>query len=343
VIVGVQLRDIIMTEEIGLEFLNGKMVAIDALNALYQFLSTIRQEDGTPLMDSKGRITSHLSGIFHRTSNLIQAGIIPVYVFDGKPAELKGETLRVRDEVRTNAKREWETALEEGRIEDAKKWAQASARITSEMIADSKLLLEAMGVACVQAPREGEAQCARMCADGAVFASVSQDYDSLLFGAPILVRNLSLSGRRKLPGRNAYVKVSPEKIILNEELARLGISREQLIIIGVLSGTDFNPHGVKGIGAKKGLALVKKHGTLEEVMKHVKWDFEKSPQEIERIFLNPEVTASYNTNAAPLNGDGVCALLCDEHDFSRERVEKVISVIGEARKAGSQKDLSTFF
>lgn len=340
---GVQLRDIIMTKDIGLEMLGGKTIAIDALNALYQFISTIRQEDGTPLMDSKGTITSHLSGMFYRTSNLMQAGITPVYVFDGKPIELKSETLRVRNETRENARQEWALAKEEGRIGDARKWAQASTKINSGMIADSKLLLEAMGVVSVQAPGEGEAQCARMCADGAVFASVSQDYDSLLFGAPTLVRNLSISGRRKIPGQNAYVKTSPEMIHLNEELVRLGISREQLIIIGVLSGTDFNPHGVKGIGAKKGLALVKKYGTLEKVLEHVDWDFEKSPKEIADIFLNPDVTASYSISNASLNEEGIYGLLCDEHDFSRERVEKVVGLIKAARKAGSQKDLSTFF
>ncbi|MDD4307354.1 MAG: flap endonuclease-1, partial [Thermoplasmata archaeon] len=259
---GIDLSDIVEPRPAALKDFKGRAVAIDGYNALYQFLSSIRQADGTPLMDSKGRITSHLSGTFQRTANLLEQGIRPVYVFDGAPNPMKAQTLRERRQRKEKAQAEWDEALEAGDMEVARMKAQQTSRLTKDMAQQAKDLLEYMGVPCVDAPQDGEAQASYMAAKGDVFAAASQDYDSLLFGAPVLVRNMTLSGRRKMPRRNVYVDVVPETLKLSEVLGALGITREQLVDIGVLMGTDFND-GVRGIGPKKGLKLIAEFGSGE--------------------------------------------------------------------------------
>jgi len=147
---GVNLRDLIPKDVIkvisDLRELRGKVIAIDAYNALYQFLTAIRQPDGTPLMDSKGRITSHLSGLFYRTINIMEAGIKPIYVFDGKPPELKAKEIQERMSIREEAKRKYEEAIASGDLEAARRYAQLSAKLTSDMVNDAKRLLDAMGI-----------------------------------------------------------------------------------------------------------------------------------------------------------------------------------------------------
>jgi len=191
---GVNLKDLITPEPISFSDLKGKTIAVDALNSLYQFLASIRQPDGTPLMDSKKNVTSHLSGILYRTIRLLELGIKPVYVFDGKPPALKGKEITQRSEAKEEAHYEWIKAKEEGRMEDARKYAMRTARITSEMLRESKDLLNYMGIPSIQAPGEGEAQCVKLCINGDAWAVGSQDYDSLLLGAPRLIRGMTLSG-----------------------------------------------------------------------------------------------------------------------------------------------------
>ncbi|NPA86720.1 MAG: flap endonuclease-1, partial [Candidatus Diapherotrites archaeon] len=222
---GVPLGPVIPKREVELSELSTKFLAVDAYNTLYQFISVIRQPDGTPLMDSKGRITSHLSGLFYRTIKLLENGIRVAYVFDGVPPEFKKRELEERAEKREEAERKWEEALRRGDIEEARKYATQASRLEKQMVEDAKRLLDAMGIPYVQAPSEGEAQAAYMAAKGDVWASASQDYDSLLFGTPRLVRNLAITGKRKLPGRKVYVDVKPEVIELQEVLKSLGIDR----------------------------------------------------------------------------------------------------------------------
>jgi flap endonuclease-1 len=165
-------------------------------NTLYQFLSIIRQPDGTPLTDSSGRITSHLFGLIYRTTNLMEAGLKLVFVFEGKPSELKADVIKARSERREAAMQKWE----ETKVlfpEDAFKYAQASARIDATIVADAKTLLTLMGIPYVQAPSEGEAQAAYMVQNGDAELVSSQDYDSLLFGAPITIRNLSAPRKKR--------------------------------------------------------------------------------------------------------------------------------------------------
>lgn len=342
---GVQIRDIVLREETSIGALRDRIIAIDAMNWLFQFLAITRGRDGTPLMDSLGRVTSHLSGIFYRTSKLLEAGIKPAYVFDGEPHPLKEATITERREARAEASEKWKAALEAGREAEARKYAQAAGRVTGEMLDGSKKLLDAMGVPWVQAPGEGEAQAARICARGAAYAVGSQDFDSLLFGAPLLVRNLSITGRRKIPGREAYVDVNPEIISLAKTLSRLGITREQLVTIGALVGTDFNP-GVKGVGQKRALEFVKEFGTAERILeeKRLEWGCEAAtPEEIGKIFLEPNVTDDYELEWKAPDEGALVKLLCGEHDFSEERVRKAAREITEARANGEQKNLKRWF
>src|SRR3989344_4480597 len=218
---GIKLGDLVIKNELELSSLAGKKVAIDAFNALYQFLSIIRQPDGTPLMDSKKRVTSHLSGLFYRTIKLKEFGIEPCYVFDGEPPELKYVTLGERAAVKKEAVKKLAVAKEAEDEEAMRKYSMMSTRLTDAMIENSKSLLTAMGIPVVQAPSEGESQAAFMAAEGDVHAVASQDFDSLLFGGPRLIRNLTLSGKRKLPNKPVYVDVEPELIDLQETLKEL--------------------------------------------------------------------------------------------------------------------------
>lgn len=337
---GVDLGDLFGKKEIEFSDLKGKIIAIDAYNTLYQFLSIIRQRDGTPLIDSHGEITSHLSGFLYRTTNLIEEGIKPVYVFDGAPPHFKNDTIEERKKLRTDAQEKWDEARERGDEEEAFKHAQASSRIKGNMIEDAKLLLEFMGIPVVQAPSEGEAQAAFMVQNKAAYAAGSQDYDAMLFGAPYIVRNLAVTGKRKLPGKGIFVDVRPELIELEKGLEVLGISREQLVDIGLLVGTDYNK-GIKGIGPKKALKLIKKHGSIDEALRELDTEI-KHLQEIRDLFLHPDVTSDYELKWKKADGISITRFLCDKHDFSEVRVSKAVERLLEASDEG-QKTLDKWF
>ncbi len=321
---GVNLKDIIVAEPISFGDLSGKTLAVDALNTIYQFLSSIRQPDGTPLMDANGEVTSHLAGLLYRTTNFIKLGIKPVYVFDGKPPDLKLKTLRARRERKLEAEREWEKAKSEGRISDAMKYGKRTSKLTSDMLDESRSLLTLMGVPWIDAPSEGEAQCTRIVQRGDAWAVASQDYDSLLFGAPLLVRGLSMSGNMEL-----------NILELKKVLGSLSITREQLIDLSILVGTDFDP-GVHGIGPKKALKAVL-DGTVSDI--EVDFDFDA----IREVFLNHPVTDDYEISWGSVNAEGLTKLLSEKHGFSVERVKKASSELEKAYRAASQQSLSKWF
>lgn len=340
---GVQLGDIVPKQKVGLEQFRGQIIAIDAMNSLYQFLSIIRQRDGELLKDSKGRITSHLSGLFYRTANLIEAGIRPVYVFDGEPPKLKLRTVEQRRAVRKEAAEEWAAALKEGKIEEAKKFAQRAGRVDERMINQAQTLLGHMGLPWVQAPGEGEAQAAHLVQRGDVWAAASQDFDSLLFGAQMLVRNLAITGKRKLPGKDVYIEVFPEVIELQKFLRELGITQEQLVDIGILIGTDYNA-GIKGIGPKKALELVKEQGSIKQIAKtELGEKFEVDPLEVREIFLKPNVTSKYKLEWSDPDPEGIMEFLCREHDFSESRVQTGIDRLLKGQREREQVSLEKWF
>lgn len=335
--VGVDLKDLI-PENIkvritDLRTLRGKAIAIDAYNALYQFITAIRQPDGTPLMDSQGRITSHLSGLYYRTINLVENGIKPIFVFDGKPPELKAREIEKRRAIREEASKKYEEAVKSGDIEAARKYAAMAAKLTDEMVSDAKTLLDAMGIPWVQAPAEGESQAAYIVKCGDAYASASQDYDSLLFGSPRLIRNLTISGRRKVPRRDEYVEIVPEMIELNKLLESLGIAHEALIDIGILVGTDYNPDGFENIGPKKAYQLIKVYGSIERIPKiMLRSSVEVDVVAIKKYFLNPPVSKNYRVEWREPDIVRIVDILVKEHDFDRERVENAFERLQKAYK-----------
>ena len=341
---GVDLADIIPEQTITLESLSNKTLAVDAYNTLYQFLAIIRQPDGTPLRDKNGRITSHLSGLLYRTSNLAERGIKLAFVFDGKPPELKEMEIRRRRRIKEEAAVRYDEALREGKLEEARTYAQATSSLKDMMVDDSKTLLDALGIAWIQAPSEGEAQASFMASKGEVWAVASQDHDSLLFGTPRMIKNLAITGRRKLPRKNTYVEVEPKLVDLPKVLEELSLTREQLIDLGILIGTDFNPDGVKGIGPKTALKLLHEHGKLESVMaSSPELTIQGIPQ-IRKIFLQPEVTSAYSLKWSEPDEERVVSFLCRERDFSEDRVRKAVSRMRATKTQPSTKStLDSYF
>lgn len=322
---GVDLKDLVSKTVVALENLSGKSIAIDAYNALYQFLAIIRQPDGTPLKDRNGLITSHLSGLLYRTSNLAEMGIRAVFVFDGVPPVLKEVEIKRRMRIKEDATVKYEKALSEGKPEEARSYAQMTSRLKDYMEDDSKRLLTLMGIPWIQAPSEGEAQAAHLTKKGSTDYCASQDYDSLLFGAPKLLRNVTISGRRKLPGKPVYIDVVPEVIELEATLKTLDVTYEQLIDIAILTGTDYNPDGIKGLGPKTALKLIKEHESLEKALPEIKnAEFPVEPQRIREIFLSPKVTDNYRLEWKAPDVEGVVDFMVRQRDFSEDRVRKAL-------------------
>ena len=340
---GLNIRDIIPRKEIEIPDLKDKLVFVDAYNMLYQFLSTIRQPDGTPLMDNKKRVTSHLSGVFYRNVNLLSEGIKLVYVFDGEPPKLKVGTHKIRSESREVARGKYEEARQEKDIEGMKRYSSLLIRLDSEMVEESKELLEAMGIAVVQAPGEGEAEAAYLSRVKNSFGVVSQDYDSLLFGAIRLIRNLGLARKRKI--LSGWQEIRPELIDLHQVLNLLEINLDQLICLGILVGTDYNPRGVLGIGQKKALEIVKKYRQPVLIFKSVEEQIMSLPekdrfdwQEIFELFHTPKVINA-DFRFEKVDEKKIKNILVEKHDFSEERVEKQLEKLREVKEKKKQKNL----
>ncbi len=337
---GTDIGDLLQKRKVEFSDLANRVIAIDAFNTLHQFLSIIRQRDGSPLVDSGGRVTSHLSGLLYRTASLVEAGIKPLFVFDGKPPDLKSDTLNRRSEIRESAREKWESSKAAGDLESAFKYAQASSKVNREIVEDSKYLLDIMGIPFVQAPCEGEAQAAHMVLKKDANCVASQDYDSFLFGAPIVIRNLAVTGKRKLPGKNVYVDVEPEIIELEETLNALGIDREQLIDIAICVGTDYNK-GLEKVGPKTALKLIKKHGNIHAVLREKGIEIE-AVDKIREFFIHPEVTDDYEIKWGKPDSEKLIEFLCDNHDFSVDRVEKAAERL-KAASGARQKTLDQWF
>lgn len=315
---GINLKDLVPSEKISLKELAGKKVAIDTFNILYQFLSAIRDKNGELFRDKKGRITSHLMGLFYRTASLLEAGVYPCFVFDGKPVELKAGTSTMRRELRELAAQLFEKAKLEGDSASARKYGQQALKVTDEIINEAKEFVRLLGLPVVQAVHDGEAQAAWMCKEGEVDAVASQDWDCVLFGAPVFIRNLTAGG-----------KVELQRIVLKDALKELGLKQEELVEAAILIGTDFNT-GVKGIGPKTAVKLAKE-GKVKEYKKEI-----EAFDTIKKIFLKPE-TKKVKLEWGKLDRSGVIDFLL-ERGFSKERVEKTLDKI-----APKQKGLGAFF
>lgn len=348
---GVDLSSLVkdVKKIIHFEDLIGKRIAIDAFNTIYQFLAIIRGKDGTPLKDYHGNVTSHLSGLFYRSLNLIEHDIRPIFVFDGKPNPFKQAEIERRREIRLEARKKFEEARDLGETEEAAKYAQASSKLTGEMIEESKKLLSALGIPIVEAAQDGESQAAYLVSTDKAWAVGSQDYDSLLFGAEKVVRNLSINRTRKV--RSTVITVDLEWLSLNKILEHTQLSREQLIDIGILVGVDFFP-GIKGIGVKTAYKLIKEYQSVENLLKEgVEIRHQKlsslldidTAQSVKDIFLHPVV----NKEIPPLRWkspdiEKVREILIETHNFNPERVEAGLARL-KKRGTARQKSLSDFF
>lgn len=327
---GVKFKDIVSPEEISLKDLEGRTVAIDAYNTIYQFLSGIRQRDGSPLMNQNGNVTSHLSGILYRTASIVDKGIKPIYVFDGDSSEHKAKTLEQRKAIKEEAMEKWEEAKAAGNIEEARKFAIRTSRMSPYILESSKKLLDYMGIPYVQAKGEGEAQGAYMVEQGDAWAVASQDYDCLLFGAPRIIRNLTLSGGLS----------NLEYLELQKVLEDIDLTREQLIDVALMVGTDFN-EGIHGIGAKTGLKLIR-NNTLEDILvqKGIT-EVNVEPDELRDIFLKHDVNTDYEIKFKSAKKDKLVEFMCEEHGFSESRV---LNVTEKLKKLSStQKSLEDWF
>jgi len=325
---GVNLTPIILKKEISLSDLRGKILAVDGNAELYQFLALIRMPDGTPLKDSHGNITSHLVGLLYRSTRLISDyGIRPIFTFDGIPPHLKEKEIEKRREIKERFTKEYEEAKARGDMAVAFAKSVMTSRLTSSMVEDAKRLLRLLGIPCIQAPSEAEAQAAFMVKRGDAWAVGSKDYDSLLFGTPRLARFVSISGKEFLPSKGKFRPIKPEIIEADEMLRKLQISLRQLIDIAILIGTDFNP-GVKGIGPKTALKLMQTYGSIEHLPQDIRSKAAKNYREVREIFYHPQTTEDYSTEHKTVDKIGLYEFLCKERDFSRERVEMVVKRMG---------------
>ena len=339
---GVNLTPLIIKKTLELDDLRGKSLAVDANNYLYQFLALIRTRDGTPLKDKKGNITSHLAGLMFRSTRLIQEYQTKLtFVFDGKPPKQKQQEITKRRQTREKAMTEYRQALEKGDLSTAWSKAVMTSRLTKPLIEDAKHLLQLLGIPFVQAPSEAEAQTAHMAKRGDVWAASSKDYDSLLFGAPRLLRYLTIYGREFYPSKGTSKPLKPELMELEAILAHHGIDQQQLIDIAILIGTDFN-QGVKGIGPKTALKLIKEHGKIENLPTETRSQIENI-DEIRNIFLHPPVTQDYSLEYSELQEEALYRFLCQERDFALERVEVVVERMKKFYAQQSQPSLEKWF
>ena len=333
---GVNISQIITKKDISLDDLINKKLAVDASQMLYQFLSSIRQPDGTPLMDSKENITSHLMGISTRIPNLIEKNIRLAFVFDGKPPLLKIQEQEQREHRKQLAEEKLEKAKEEGDEESMLKYSKQTSRLNFKMINETKELIKAFGLPIIQAPSEAEAQCSFMAEKGDFYAVASTDYDSLLYSAPKLVRNITASNKRKI--RNTYVTINPELIELKQVLHELEINQDQLIILAILIGTDYNRGGIKGIGPKNALKLVKQNKNFDKLFDEFKPDFDW--KKIYATFKSMPVMKNYQLKWSEPDAENIKKILVDKHEFNDERVDRMLEKL--TKKEKHQRGLSSF-
>ncbi|MBI2105872.1 flap endonuclease-1 [Candidatus Woesearchaeota archaeon] len=336
---GVKLPGVLPVKTISWDDLKGKKIGVDSSNSLYQFLSSIRQKDGTPLMDSKGHVTSHLSGIFHRSLNLMQKGIKLVYIFDGKPPELKYQTQKERRERKEKAYEKYKEARDEEDTESMYKYSKQVTYLNNEMVEESKELIKAMGMPVIQSPSEADAQGAFMVERKDIDYFASSDADCLMHGCPRTIPNLTLSQTRKLPG-GKFVYIQPQVIELQDVLEHLGINQDQLIVMGILTGTDYNPGGIPGIGPKKALNLVKQFKNFDKLFSELNPDFDW--KKIYAIFKSMPVMKNYQLKWKEPDEKRVKEILVEQHDFSEERINNLLKKFNENKEQRKQKGLEDF-
>jgi len=318
----------------------GRKVAIDASMSLYQFLIAVRQEGGAQLTTADGETTSHLMGIFYRTIRMCENGIKPVYVFDGKPPQMKAGELEKRKEKRDEAQAALDKAKEDGDMEEVDKQSRRLVKVTKEHVAEVKTLLKHMGVPYVDAPCEAEAQCAELVKSGKVFAAGTEDMDALTFGTTVLLRHLTFSEARKLPIKEFH---------LQNVLEGFEMDQDQFVDLCILLGCDYVDK-IKGIGPKKAIELVKKYKNIDTILENIDQTKYTPPQdwlykEARRLFKEPEVTAGDEIELKweKPDEDAVVAFMCGEKGFAEDRIRNGCKKLAKSRGGATQGRLDSFF
>tara|TARA_Y100000310_G_scaffold336636_1_gene421715 strand:+ start:1143 stop:2177 length:1035 start_codon:yes stop_codon:yes gene_type:complete len=343
---GVAITDLLERKTVSFKELRGKLLMVDGPLWCYQFLTSLRGPDGRPLTNSKGMVTSHIMGLFSRVTALMREGILLAFCFDGTVPDLKLAERARRAGIKKEAEKLLKAAEDAGDDEGVRKYSSRTVRLTSEMLADVKELLVALGIPVIEAPAEAEAQASHIVKSGDAYAVATNDADALLFGSPLVLRNLSMAGRRKKTNKLTFETVEPELITLKGTLKSLEVNQEQLIALGMLVGTDFNIGGIKGIGPKKGLGLVKEYKqNLAGLFSFLKWDsfFEVSWKAVFDQIHEMPVSDDYELEQGELDAEKVRELLIGKLEFSAERVEGSLMKLEKELKARTQKGLGDFF
>ncbi len=341
---GCNLRDLAEANETNMEAMSGKRVGIDSFLLAFQFLTTIRDRsptgDGGPLRANNGKVVAHLMGFLSRASLMLSKGVKPVFIFDGEHPELKKDEMDIRRKRREEAEIEWKAALDSGDYVTAQKLAQRCVKYTPEMVEESIELLRLMGIPAFRAKAEGEAQAAVMAAKGQLDAVATQDWDALLYGAPVVIRNLTSDGNKRM-GRI----IRAQKIELNQILNDNEISKEQLIDLAIMIGTDFHP-GIKGIGPKTGLKLIKLYGSIEKVCQEKGKEIPNRLDEIRNVFHNHPVIeiSEQDLQQGEVDVEGLKKFLVDDRQFSEKRFNNALELLETAGlvRTGGQTSLFSF-
>ncbi|KAF2307356.1 hypothetical protein GH714_026604 [Hevea brasiliensis] len=319
----------------------GRKIAIDASMSIYQFLIVVGRIGTEMLTNEAGEVTSHLQGMFTRTIRLLEAGIKPVYVFDGQPPDLKKEELAKRYSRRADATEDLAQAVETGNKEDIEKFSKRTVKVTKQHNEDCKRLLKLMGVPVIEAPSEAEAECAALCKSGKVYAVASEDMDSLTFGAPRFLRHLMDPSSKKIP----VMEFEVSKI-----LEELNLTMDQFIDLCILSGCDYCD-SIRGIGGQTALKLIRQHGSIENILENINKERYQIPedwpyQEARQLFKKPIVLAHEEEPELKWTAsdeEGLITFLVNENGFNSDRVTKAIEKIKAAKNKSSQGRLESFF
>ncbi|KAH8275494.1 hypothetical protein KR026_008856 [Drosophila bipectinata] len=317
----------------------GRKVAIDASMCLYQFLIAVRSE-GAQLATVNGDPTSHLMGMFYRTIRLLDNGIKPVYVFDGKPPDLKSGELAKRAERREEAEKALKAATEAGDDAEIEKFNRRLVRVTKEHAREAKELLKLMGVPYVEAPCEAEAQCAALVKAGKVYATATEDMDALTFGSTKLLRYLTYSEARKMPVK----EFSYEKL-----LEGLGVNNREFIDLCILLGCDYC-ESIKGIGPKRAIELINNYRDIETILDNLdtskytvpeNWNYKIARE----LFIEPEVAnaESIELKWTEPDEEGLVKFLCGDRQFNEDRVRSGAKKLLKSKQSQTQVRLDSFF
>lgn len=319
----------------------GRKIAIDASMSIYQFLIVVGRTGTEMLTNEAGEVTSHLQGMFTRTIRLLEAGIKPVYVFDGQPPDLKKQELAKRYAKRADATEDLTEAIEKGDKEDIEKFSKRTVKVTKQHNEECKKLLGLMGVPVVEAPSEAEAQCAALCKSGKVYAVASEDMDSLTFGATRFLRHLMDPSSKKIP----VMEFEMAKV-----LEELNLTMDQFIDLCILSGCDYCDN-IKGIGGQTALKLIRQHGSIESILENINRERYQIPddwpyQEARRLFKEPLVFREDEVPELKWSSpdeEGLISFLVNENGFNHDRVTKATEKIKAAKSKSSQGRLESFF